>query len=141
MKQLSEVSELIKDLWWCSEIDESWKLEIYDDLEQIKLDNAKTVDVDKFFSKATQSKLWYGEEENKEVEQYRALVQWLKTNLTDLTVYQIGQITIDIYVVGQLGVWQRLTHFTAISLLKLKNSLSKNKTYNVIIGFSGILHF
>ncbi len=101
MKQLSKVSELIKDLWWCSEIDECWKLEIGDNLEQIKLDNAKTVDVDKFFSKATQSKSWYGEEENKEVEQYRALVQWLKTNLTDLIVYLIGQITIDIYVVGQ----------------------------------------
>lgn len=39
------------------------------------------------------------------------------------------------------GVWQRLVNFTAISPLKLKNSLSLNKTYNVIIGFSRILYF
>ena len=102
MKQLSEVSELIKDLWWCSEIDESWKLEIADNLKEIKLDKAKTIDLENFFSKATQSQSWYAEEENKQVEQYRALVQWLKTNLTDLRVYKIGDVNIDIYVTGRL---------------------------------------
>ena len=79
---------------------------LQESLKEIKLDNAKTIDLENFFSKATQSQSWYAEEENKQVAQYRALVQWLKTNLTDLRVYKMGDVNIDVYVIGRLdGRW------------------------------------
>ena len=102
MKELSEVSQLIKDLFWVSEIDEPWKIDIWDNLDQVQLNDFKTVEFDKFFSRATQSQSWHGEAENKEVQQYQSLVEWLKANLTDLRVYKIGDINVDIYVIGRL---------------------------------------
>ena len=86
---MTELLELIKDLWWCSEIDAPWKLETRDNLAPIESNDLNTVDFDKFFRKATQSQSWYGEQENKEVEQYQSLVQWLKNKVTNLRVYQI----------------------------------------------------
>ena len=101
--QLSEVSELIKDLWWSSETDESWQIEVWDNLEQIEKVDTQTVDLDNFFAKAVQTQSWYGETENQEVEQYQKLVSWFKANLSNLQVYRIGSIEIDIYVVGLLN--------------------------------------
>ena len=100
---MKELLELIRDLWWCSEIDEPWKVETGDNLEDIESNDFTSVDIDKFFSKVTQSQSSHGEEENKGVEQYQSLVQWLKANLTDLRVYKIGDVNIDIYVAGRLN--------------------------------------
>lgn len=98
---LKQLSELIEDLWWCSESDQLWELERWDTLDKLNLEDAETVDIDRFFSKAIQSKSWYGKEENREVKQYQALIEWLKTNLTELKIYRIGEVNIDIYVVGK----------------------------------------
>jgi hypothetical protein len=110
MNELAEISELITDLYWVSETDEPWTVETSDNLEPIESKDFKTVEFDKFFSQATQSQSWHGEQENQEVQQYQNLVQWLKANLTEVRVYKIGDVNIDIYVVGRLNdKWLILT--------------------------------
>jgi len=58
-------------------------------------------DIDRFFAWAIAEEDWHDEEEKAEVEKYCQLVEVLKTNLTDLKVYRVGEIEIDVYIVGK----------------------------------------
>ncbi len=62
----------------------------------------KVVDLDSFFSSATQEQDWYGAEEKATVTKYRNLVETIKNNLTDVKVFRIGEIEIDVYIVGKV---------------------------------------
>ncbi|WP_392530224.1 nuclease A inhibitor family protein [Nostoc sp. C117] len=59
------------------------------------------VGVDDFFKVATTPEDWHGEEEKATVKRFQALVQTLKENLSNLQVYRLGEIEIDVYVIGQ----------------------------------------
>lgn len=61
----------------------------------------KVIDLDEFFSRLTQEQDWHGPQEKKEVKQYKKLVSLLKESLTNLQVFKVGKINIDIYVVGK----------------------------------------
>ncbi|WP_181357328.1 nuclease A inhibitor family protein [Stenomitos frigidus] len=61
----------------------------------------KALAVDDFFAGATEDQDWFGEEEKAIAARYRELVALLKQHLSDLTVYQVGEVTLDIYVVGR----------------------------------------
>ena len=54
-----------------------------------------------FFASATQEQPWHNQEEQKEVERYRALVNLLTKNLSDLQVYLVGEVEIDVYILGK----------------------------------------
>lgn len=43
---------------------------------------------------------WFGDEEKATTEKFAALKSLLETNLTDLKVFKVGQIELDIYFVG-----------------------------------------
>jgi hypothetical protein len=58
-------------------------------------------DFDKFFAQAAQEKDWYGPEEKKAVAQYKHLVHILQTTLSNIQVYRVGQIELDVYIVGK----------------------------------------
>ncbi len=58
-------------------------------------------DVEDFFKIATTAEDWHGLEEKESVAKYQTLVEILKTNLSNLQVYRLGDIEIDVYVVGQ----------------------------------------
>lgn len=60
-----------------------------------------TLNVDDFFSAATEEQDWFGDEETAIAANYRTLVVLLKENLHDLKVYRVGEVTIDLYIVGQ----------------------------------------
>lgn len=60
-----------------------------------------TVDLDSFFEFVTQPQDWYDDKEIETMKKYQQLVATLKQYLSDLKVYQVGQIELDIYVVGQ----------------------------------------
>ncbi len=62
-------------------------------VEQISLDD--------FFADLTEEQDWHGEEEKKTVERYRTLRQTIENELTDATVYRVGEVNIDIYIVGK----------------------------------------
>lgn len=53
-----------------------------------------------FFDRLTGIKDWHGEREKAKAKKFLALKELLEKNLRDLTVYRIGNVQIDIYVVG-----------------------------------------
>ncbi|QLE53673.1 nuclease (plasmid) [Nostoc sp. C057] len=61
----------------------------------------KIVGIDDFFQVATTEEDWHEEEEKATVKRFQALVQTLKENLSNLQVYRLGEIEIDVYVIGQ----------------------------------------
>ena len=71
----------------------------------------KVIDMEKFFQQATDEKDWYDWEERETAKKYQALVETLKQNLNNIQVYKIGEVEIDVYIVGQLtsGDWFALS--------------------------------
>lgn len=67
----------------------------------------KPVAVDDFFAGATEEQDWFGEEERAIAQRYRDLVAMLKQTLGKLQGYQVGEVNIDLYMVGQTasGDW------------------------------------
>ncbi|RCJ27276.1 nuclease [Nostoc sp. ATCC 43529] len=61
----------------------------------------KIVGVEDFFQVATTEEDWHEEEEKTTVKRFQTLVQTLKENLSNLQVYRLGEIEIDVYVIGQ----------------------------------------
>ncbi|NEU77599.1 nuclease A inhibitor family protein [Nostoc sp. UIC 10630] len=61
----------------------------------------KIVGIDDFFQVATTEEDWHEEEEKATVKRFQTLVQTLKENLSNLQVYRLGEIEIDVYVIGQ----------------------------------------
>ncbi|MEP0858856.1 nuclease A inhibitor family protein [Trichocoleus sp. DQ-U1] len=61
----------------------------------------EVVTVDNFFRVATTEQDWYSEEEKATLQKYQALVETLKQILSNPEVYRLGEIEIDVYIVGQ----------------------------------------
>ena len=61
----------------------------------------KIVAVDDFFQRATTEEDWYGDEEKATTAKFQALVETLKTKLKNLQVYRLGEVEIDVYIVGE----------------------------------------
>ncbi len=53
-----------------------------------------------FFAGLTREKDWYGEEERATARRYRDLRALLARRLPDATVFRVGRVQIEIYVVG-----------------------------------------
>ena len=58
-------------------------------------------ELDSFFSRVTEEKDWYEEEEMLICKRYQKLVNLLKTHLTDIKVYRIGSCEVNCYILGQ----------------------------------------
>ncbi|MEG4455900.1 nuclease A inhibitor family protein [Microcoleus sp. N9_A1] len=73
--------------------------------------SVEVVTVDEFFDAATAKEDWHDEEEQKTVQRFENLVSVLKQNLSQLQVYRVGSIEIDVYIVGvaQSGDWAGLS--------------------------------
>nr|MDZ8061248.1 nuclease A inhibitor family protein [Nostoc sp. EkiNYC01] len=59
------------------------------------------VELDYFFRNCAQEKEWHDEIQKQNVPKFQSLVKTLKDNLTDIKVYRLGTINIDVYVVGK----------------------------------------
>jgi hypothetical protein len=57
-------------------------------------------DYGEFFARLTKIQDWFGEEEKETAEKYAALGNLLEKNLKDLRVSKVGQIQLDLFVVG-----------------------------------------
>ncbi len=62
----------------------------------------ETVSFDEFFAAATQDQDWFDTEEKAVAAKYRLLVDLLRQHLSDLKVYRVGEVRIDLYAVGQM---------------------------------------
>ncbi|MBV9790491.1 MAG: nuclease A inhibitor family protein [Chloroflexi bacterium] len=60
------------------------------------------LDVDEFFGSSTREYDWHGPEEQERVRRFRALVDTLKSRLSDIAAYKVGEFgAIDVFVVGR----------------------------------------
>ncbi len=60
----------------------------------------KTTDLDSFFRPVTTSRAWHGTEEQERTRRFTALHELLEAELSDIQVYKVGSIRIDVYIVG-----------------------------------------
>ena len=102
-----------KDLFWCSEteyplevfywnktdsFDENVLLQIHDYPVETKI---VIQEFRSFFDSATKSESWHNEAEKLEVKRYQAIVDLIAKNLTNIRVYLLGDVEIDVYILGK----------------------------------------
>ncbi|MEH1863827.1 MAG: nuclease A inhibitor family protein [Nostoc sp.] len=61
----------------------------------------EVVDLDYLFRNCAFEQEWHNELQKKDVKRFQTLIQTLKDNLSDISVYRVGQINIDAYIIGQ----------------------------------------
>lgn len=120
-----KIKSLSQDLLWMSESDYPFEIVSWSNQElgEANIQNllqkthhsfdspVKVIDVEKFFQPATDEKDWYDDEEIETARKYQILLETLKQNLANIQVYKIGELEIDIYVIGQSksGDWVGLS--------------------------------
>jgi hypothetical protein len=67
----------------------------------------EVLDFDFFFEVPTTPQGWHDAEERKQVNRYQRLVKLMKENLSDLRVFKVGEVQVDIYIAGrsESGDW------------------------------------
>lgn len=110
---LEELRKLTKGLLFMSESD--YPIEVFSqaanaqktlsaqDIVAAKNPKAKVseVDFDSFFRNATTEQAGQSPEAGQTVVKFQALVKALKENLSDIKVYKVGEIEVDVYVIGK----------------------------------------
>ncbi|MEH1891942.1 MAG: nuclease A inhibitor family protein [Nostoc sp.] len=61
----------------------------------------EVVDLDYLFRNCAFEQEWHNELQKKDVQKFQTFVQTLKDNLSDISVYRVGKINIDAYIIGQ----------------------------------------
>lgn len=61
----------------------------------------ESVEFENFFKNAVKEQSWHSDEEKEIVKRFQKLVHILKTNLKDIKVFKIGNIELDVYVIGK----------------------------------------
>ncbi len=59
------------------------------------------IDIDSFFAIATTEQDWHSSEDRETAKKYQNLVKVIKENLSDLKVARVGEIEIDVYIIGK----------------------------------------
>ena len=114
-KSIEELSKACDGLMWLSETDYPWYVAYWEDEGQIersilikqygcdpKIPMTQTT-LDSWFKNAITERDWHDEIERLQVKRYRYLYNWLKNNLQDIKVFLVGEVEIDVYVVGKLN--------------------------------------
>lgn len=63
----------------------------------------EVIELVQFFEGSTEEQDWYGPEEKEMVAKYQNLVKTLEDNLQDIKVYRVGEVKIDVYIIGKTG--------------------------------------
>jgi hypothetical protein len=110
---LNQLQQACEGLLWLSESDYPWEIIYWDNfsdltpeklLQQINRALAtkiEIIDLEQFFAQATQKQDWHEAVEIAEVERYQSLVKILQENLQDIKVYEVGEVEIDVYILGK----------------------------------------
>ncbi len=104
-----------KGLLWMSESDYPFEAFIWEFGEKISLSNEivlkitkhsldtpiKFIEFNSFFQGRVTPKNWHNEAEAETVRRYQQLVLMMPEYLSNLKVYKVGEIEVDIYIVGK----------------------------------------
>lgn len=63
----------------------------------------ESIDLDNLFRNVAQPKEWHDTIQQANVVKFQTLMQTLKANLSDLQVYRVGSVEIEVYIVGRNG--------------------------------------
>ncbi|WP_414756646.1 nuclease A inhibitor family protein [Anabaena sp. CCY 9910] len=63
--------------------------------------SVEEVELDYLFRNCALEKEWHDEIQKQNVQKFQSLVKTLKDNLTNIHVYRVGTINIDIYIIGK----------------------------------------
>lgn len=63
----------------------------------------KVIALSDFFRSATEEQDWYGPEEKEIAAKFKNLERTIASLLSDVKVYRVGQIEIDVYITGTCG--------------------------------------
>lgn len=123
---IKELKKASNGLLWLSESNYSWEVIYWDNIRELtsntlrqQINCAAEVKLEirkpeEFFASAVQEQEWHNEAEKQQVERYQFLVHLLYSHLDNIQVYRVGEVEIDIYVLGQ-------TTHKAIAGLKTKS--------------------
>ncbi|MDF5733488.1 MAG: nuclease A inhibitor family protein [Rhizonema sp. PD38] len=110
MEQLKAAS---RDLVFISESDYPFDVFLWEGITSVTSENIlqktahpqdtsiEIVPFDNFFKQAMTVQDWQSPEEQETAKKYQALVLTLKNNLSNLQVYCLGTIEINVYIIGQ----------------------------------------
>ena len=100
-------------LMWFSEAEYPWQLIYLQDVENCDRDlflqhfdypsetQITTQELGSFFASATTAESWHNEVEQAEVKRYQNLVDLMTQYLTEIQVYLVGEIEIDVCILGR----------------------------------------
>lgn len=109
IQQLRQASE---GLLWLSESDYPFEVVYWQEekliIEEKILQNSnnnldKTIEtktLESFFKFATKEQDWHDRAEKEEVDRYQNLVKIIQEKLTDIKVYRVGKVEVDVYILG-----------------------------------------
>ena len=120
---MEELRGAARGLLWMSESDYPFDIVRWENMPQVAPEFLRHIagqsatspvelqDIDDFFRAAITEYEGQGEEARKMVAGYRKLAQALKANLTERSVFRVGQTNIKVYVVGRApsGNWLGIT--------------------------------
>ncbi len=115
-KQLvQELTTACEGLLWFSEAEYPWQVIYWHDLKSWNLDTlleqesipadtkVEIQDLLTFFNSAITEQEWHNELEKAEVKRYQALINVLNSNSHNIQVYLLGEIEIDVYILGTVN--------------------------------------
>ena len=111
-KLIQKLETATEDLFWFSESEYPFKVFYWGNLDfsiEALLQRynyspeTKIVvkDWQSFFANAIEEKDWYNETEIAETKRYQDLVNLIRQNLKNIRVYLLGEVEIDVYILGE----------------------------------------
>lgn len=110
---INTLQKASQGLLWMSESEAPLEVIDWQDHNSVPLENhilnltqhsedapIETIEFEEFFQYPTQIQDWFGAEETASAQQYQQLADLLKAHLQNLKVYRVGEVTIDIYILG-----------------------------------------
>ncbi len=109
---IARLKQASEGLLWLSESDYPFETVYWENVDDINTKllqvrestpetNIEVRELDKFFSQATAEEDWYNDEEKEECKRYQALVKLLKTHLSNIKVYRVGEVEVNCYILGK----------------------------------------
>jgi hypothetical protein len=96
------------DLLWVSESDYPFEIVMWSNKEIDSMlfppcddKEIKVISLSDFFAPALRVEAWYEAEELATVDRYKLLFQTIESSLTEIQVFRIGIVEIDVYLVGK----------------------------------------
>lgn len=108
---MSEIDAPLQVIHWPSSVLELTPEQLLKLTNQPPTTPVKQVAVDDLFAGATEDQDWFEDEERAIAQRYRELLALLKQSLDNLQGYRVGEVNIDLYIVGQTNTkdWVGLT--------------------------------